>query len=247
LESKFKSGTWWAKGSAWHFTKGITGKAWDATLDATMRNVSSLLSKAAHQLDVSSNWKSYFRSQESFLGKEVKKSLPITVSDLLLKYEADYLSRTHAQPIEDYRNLLKMLSNPTEGDLPSLSETIKKVGQGLLPLCASYDRVIAHRISTILPSQSKDRRKAKKVPMKELVSKLGFEQYITAFDPLIWVGQKPFVIDQKFLDEADDVSAAWKELLRSYKNRIITAKRLGHDDIVVFAESFARDNFPTEE
>jgi hypothetical protein len=212
-----------------------------------MRNVSSLLSRAAHRLDVSSSWKSYFRSQESFLGKEVKKSLPITVSDLLLKYESDYLTRTHAKPIEEYRALLKMLSSPEVGDLPTLSTKIKTVGQGLLSLCASYDRVIAHRISTILPSQSKDRRKARKVPMKELVSKLGFEQYITAFDPLIWIGQKPFVIDQKHLEEADDPSVVWKELLRSYKNRILTAKRLGHDDIVVIAESFARENFPTEE
>jgi hypothetical protein len=217
LQQKYKSSTYF-KGNAWHPTKGMTGKAWSSDLDKSTRGVFALVTRASKVLDVSKNWKTWFRAKESFLGKEIKKALPHEGTEILSVREKEYLSTYYKQPIKEYRQFLKELESPSAELMLALTEKIKEVGKSLHPLCEAVERTISHRLSSAYPSNKRDRLKAKKKPIKEVLSELDANMYIYVMDPLVLAGLKPFRIDNP--DERPLEELNWFELNSSYSKRI---------------------------
>jgi hypothetical protein len=217
LQQKYKSSTYF-KGSAWHPTKGVTGKAWSSDLDKSTKSIFALVTRAAKALDISKNWKSWFRTKESFLGKEVKKALPHEGTEILTQKEKDYLSSYYKSAIQDYRKLLKELSDPSAELIPALPDKFREVGRALQPLSEAVDKTMSHRLSSAYPLNKKDRLKARKKPIKELLSELDMAKYIFVMDPLVLAGMKPFRIDNP-----DDISLEelpWIDLSASYEKRV---------------------------
>jgi hypothetical protein len=194
LEAKLNAGTWWAKGSPWHLTKGMTGKAWSSEIDAMTRRVNALLSKSAASLDIGPNWSTWVRSKESFLGKEIKKSLPHTTTELLTESEKAYLSTRFSVPIKQYENLLGGFDDLTMPFIQGLAKNLKTVGSSLHSLSILCDQTVSHRITNVYPREKRARRLALKRPIRELVQELGPAHYINVFDPSVLGGRKAFSV-----------------------------------------------------
>jgi hypothetical protein len=194
LEAGLNAGTWWAKGSPWHLTKGMTGKAWSSELDAMTRRVNALLSKSAAGLKTDSNWATWVRSKESFLGKEIKKTLPHIGTELLTEPEKAYLSSRHAGPIKQYNELLDGFTSLTGPFIQGLAKKIKAVGSSLHPLSIQCEEVISHRITHIYPKEKRARRIALKKPIRELIQELSPGHFVSVFDPSVLGGRKAFSV-----------------------------------------------------
>jgi hypothetical protein len=194
LETKTKAGAWWAKGTPWHLTKGLTGKAWSSDLDATTKSVNSLLSRAAAMLDINPTWHTWFRPRDSFLGRELKKALPHKKVGILQEEESARLGRRFKLVVSEYENLLKDLLVPTIGMLPNLATRMRDVGKSLTPLASLVDSIISFRAGLIYPSNKKANKIAKKRPIRELIRELPFDKYVLSMDPTQLEGYKPFQI-----------------------------------------------------
>jgi len=236
LETKLNSGTWWAKGSPWHLTKGMTGKAWSSELDAMTRRVNSLLSKAAASLDVKTNWATWVRSKESFLGKEIKKSLPHIGTELLTEPEKEYISSRFDGPIRQYNSLLDGFDNLTMPYIMGLAKNIKAVGSLLRPLSILCDEIISHRISNVYPREKRARRLALKRPIRELIQELDSPHYISTFDPSVLGGRKAFTVLNSDVDfEEIDL----RFLRKQYESTIAGFKVQGNISLYNLCSSWA--------
>jgi len=240
LEWQLKKGTWWAKGTPWHPTKGLTGKAWSQDLDATIRRVNSLLSRAAHKLSCTDNWATWFRSKESFLGREIRKALPHTGTNLLSGQEVNYIDSRFNRGIEEYKRLLKDLEHPDMSLLGSLQNRIKDVGRDLQPLSVTVDRMVSHRIVHVYPKEKRARRAALKKPLKESISELGKREYIFAFDPSILGDKRPFTVD--ISAEVDDEDVDWAEVRTHYESRVIGFRKQGLTDLATLCSLWADEH-----
>jgi hypothetical protein len=237
LERHTSTGTWWAKGSPWHPTKGLTGKAWSSDLDATTKSVNSLLSRAAHQLDINANWSTWFRSKESFLGKEIRKALPHKGTALINGEEAQYIESTHSRGIQQYRELLNSLDNPDLPLVQGLSRRIKEVGESLRPLATLCDRVISHRITHVYPSEKRARRTALKRPLREVIEGLGFKQYIYCFDPSVIGDKKPFSLN--IPDDVDIADVNLPVIRNEYEVRVSGLRNAGLEGLADLCSRWA--------
>jgi hypothetical protein len=240
LESKLKAGTWWAKGSPWHPTKGLTGKAWSDSLDATTRSVIALLSRAARELNVNTSWASYFRAPESFRGKEIRKQLPGKDTDLLYGNEKDYLSHVHARSVTLFESLMADLKDPTIPILKGLGVRIRELGESLKPWAILVDGVIGHRIKSTYPSDRKAKKAALKRPIKEVINELDIRTYVYAFDPITLGGEKPFRLGYDDL-EPDEIP--WQEVHLSYNRRIAAMRQAGKDGLADLMNSWKDATF----
>jgi hypothetical protein len=182
MATKYRS-AWWAKGTPWHMTRGLTGKVWDNALKPDTKRIISLAQRAAKTLDCSESWRSYFRSRESFLGSELKRSLPHLRVGIITQGESDYFAQIHSKAIAQYDSMCEWLASPTEEKLPTLSEDIKSVGRSLQSLEILCDKIVSSRVNVIYPSNKKERKLALKRPIEELISEMSIEDYVPSFDP----------------------------------------------------------------
>jgi hypothetical protein len=233
--------TFWAKGSPWTFTKGLTGKAWDNTLSITERRVIALLTTASKRLSILDNWSSYFRSKDSFLGREVKKSLPHRREGILRKTEIEYLEDRHSAGIKEYNELLDFLTAPTLSGIKGLNDHIKKVGHGLASLSITVDSVVSHRATYIFSKDKKTHKLQKKTPIGDLISAMGWSSYIPAFDPLIFDGQKAFQVGED-IHEAEEKPELLEKYATQYKKRVAAINRT-NKKLAGLAESFCAECF----
>jgi hypothetical protein len=217
LQQKFRTSTYF-KGSGWHPTKGLTGKAWSADLDKSQKSIFALVTRAAKALAISENWRTWFRTKESFLGKEMKKSIPGEGTDILSVEEKEYLSLLHKGPISEYRKLLNELMSPSAELLSALPDKFKDVGRSLQPLSETVDKVLSHRLASAYPTHRRERQKVRKKPLKEILSELDITQYIFVMDPLVLGGMKPFRVDNP--DGVPIETLDWGGLTASYSQRI---------------------------
>jgi hypothetical protein len=183
---------WWAKGSPWHFTKGLTGKAWSKDLDATTISASALVSYACQCVPLGDNWKTWTRARESFIGRELRKELKLRGSHVISELEAQYLERKYSRSLEAYHNALQGLESPTTEWIKGLSSHLKKVGASLAELSMKIDEVTSHRMSVLYPKEKGKSKKGPRAPIQERVTKLEKEEFIFCFDPVVWGGFPPF-------------------------------------------------------
>jgi hypothetical protein len=243
LETQLGTTPWWAKGTSWHLTKGLTGKAWSADLDSMTRRVNSLLTKAAGRLDITENATSYIRSKESFLGKEIRKSLPHIGSDILTPEEKEYLSLRHAGPIAAYEQLMDTLAHPNLTDLVGLARNVKEVGQALRPLATTVENVISHRIVRLYPSERRARIAARKRPIRELIEELDFDKAVVLFDPAVLGGKRAFHPPEQDDDEPNDRYRV--RCHRLYHNAISGLESAGLRDLHTLCERWSNVMFGT--
>jgi hypothetical protein len=237
LETQLGTTPWWAKGTSWHLTKGLTGKAWSTDLDSMTRRVNSLITKAAGRLDIIENATSYIRSKESFLGKEIRKSLPHVGTDLLMPEEKDYLSLKHSGPIAAYEQLMDTLANPNLSDLGGLARHVKEVGQALRPLATTVENVISHRITRLYPTEKRARIAARKRPIRELIDELDFDKTVVLFDPAVLGGKRAFHPPEQDDDEPTDRFKI--RCQRLYYHAIAGFGGAGHRDLQALCERWS--------
>jgi hypothetical protein len=241
LETQLGTTPWWTKGTSWHLTKGLTGKVWSADLDSMTRRVNSLLTKAAGSLDITDHATSYIRSKESFLGKEIRKSLPHVGTDLLTLEEKEYLNLKHAHSIALYEGLMNTLSHPTIEDLAGLSRLIKDVGSALRPLATTVENVISHRITRLYPTEKRARIAARKRPIRELIEQLDFDKRVFLFDPVVLAGKRSFHVPEQDDDEPND-----RYMIRcmvSYRHTISGLENAGLRDLYTLCTTWANITF----
>jgi len=218
---QLNGGTFWVKGSPWNPMKGITGKAWCDTISISERKIISLISKACKSLDVRVHWATYFRAPESFLGNELKKTLPHKKVGILTQDESDVLELIYKHPIELYHKALQTLKDPQLEHLPVLASALKGVGSAIQPLCTLVDEIISYRTSFIYSSDKKKRKAQLKTPVKDLINGMSLEAYIKAFDPMVLGGLKPFKLQEDLDFENPEVVLAVRN---SYIARIESIK-----------------------
>jgi hypothetical protein len=241
LEAQLGTTAWWAKGTPWHLTKGMTGKAWSSDLDSMTRRVNALLTNAASHLDITENATSYIRSKESFLGKEIRKSLPHVGTDLLTVEEKGYLSLRHSGPISAYEALMDKLSSPTLDDLAGLSRNVKDVGIALRSLSIAVENVVSHRITHLYPSEKRARAAAKKRPIRELIDDLELDKFINLFDPAVLAGKRPFRVPEQHDDEGNN--AYIDRCHKQYLSAVSGLENAGYRDLRRLCETWAEVNF----
>jgi len=240
LETNLHTGSWWAKGSSWHPTKGLTGKAWSADLSATIRRVNSLLSRAASSLDINQNWASWFRPKDSFLGREIKKAMPGMASAIIIESEKEYLQSRFGPAFEAYAKLLEGLAEPTIPFVRELSKTIKDVGQRVNTFAIHVERVLSHRMSHVYPSDKKAKRLASKQPLSKLISELPIDKFVFIMDPSVWSVEKPFRPQTDVDEEDEDVFRM--QLRTDYEKRILSLRKAGKEDLAGLCTQWADAN-----
>jgi hypothetical protein len=243
LAEQLKAGTFWAKGKPVTLQKGTTGKAWGETLSPQERKIIALVTKAARHLDVKSQWASYFRSKESFLGHEVKKALPHKKLGILSEAESEYYDTAYSKEIGEYNRLLDVLKEPQLGPLRELGNTIRHVGQRLAPLCLQVDQLVSYRASLIFSKDKKVRKTQSKMPIKDIIARMGVQAYCEAFDPTVIAGSKAFrindnsIVDDDFI-KRDDLPALAKDYMAK-----VAGIRGTHPKVVPLCERFCAEMF----
>jgi hypothetical protein len=210
--------SFWAKGTGWHMTKGLTGKAWDNTLSSTQTRIIALCSRAARSLNCSENWHSWFRAKESFLGSELKKSLPHMRVGIITQPESNYLATRFAASIQQYNSAKAMLDSPTEESLRTLGDVLKNAGQSLQSLELTVNRVIQLRVSVLYPTNKKEKKAALKRPIVDLIGELDTIDQLERFDPALLGGYKPFYVESRLANE--DVMTYRTRLRAAYERRL---------------------------
>jgi hypothetical protein len=221
LDAQLNGGTFWAKGQPWNPAKGLTGKNWSEDLTISDRKIMTLLTKACKALDVKQTWASYFRSKDSFFGNEIKKSLPHKKVGIITAEESTLMGELHKDSIALYNKAIAILSDPQLENLPGLSTTLKGTGQALAPLCLLVDTIVSHRASFIYSSDKKKKKSELKTPVKDLINRMDLERYITAFDPLLIAGMKPFRVQEDLNLDSPKVLSA---LAESYNKKLQAIK-----------------------
>jgi hypothetical protein len=207
LDAKLGAGTWWARGSPHSLVKGVTGKAWDTDLDPSIRKIFSVITRAARTLDVTTSWASYFRTKDSFLGREIKKSLPHKKLGLITREESEYLDSYYEKEIKGYNHILEVLRDPQVEHLSTLADRIKEVGKNLTPLCTLVDNISTRRASLIYSKNKGQRKKQLKTPLQELIAGMEIDAKIKAFDPIQLHGlQSIHVPDDLDLEKPDGLA-----------------------------------------
>jgi hypothetical protein len=224
---------WWAKGSQWHWTKGLTGKNWSTDLNATMTRVSTLVSKATSILRVDPEiMKTWCRVKQSFIGHELRKPL-LQPSSVIMDVERNYLSNIYHSQIQAYEHVLDGLTNPTRDYLDGLDKAFQIIGHDLKPLALKEDEITSHRMSVLYPTKGKKAKKKDKTPIKEVISSLDLADYIFCFDPSVWAGYKPF---KPAVD--DNGYIIIKQTIHLYTMRIEGLKKSGKVDLAALCEEF---------
>jgi hypothetical protein len=225
--------TWWAKGSPWHFTKGLIGKAWSKASDAQTICASALISKACTCLTVKDetvqNWK---REGESFRGKELRKALKIS-SHVISEDETSYLKVVYGAQIKAYENALDAVKNLSMASVPHLSSHFQKVGKDLQELAVKLDKVTSHRMSVLYPKE-KGKKKSAQVPIGTRINELEWEKRIFTFDPSIWGGYAPF---RATFDDVDNDIVDVKATIADYKRRL-DAIKAANSKLGILCEGF---------
>jgi hypothetical protein len=175
---------WWAKGISKHPTEGLTGKAWSKDLDETTRRIESLLSLAARKKDATSSCLTYFRSRESFLGREISKQLPYNEGSIITAYEKEFLQLKYDSSIKAYHALIESLPCTNINDIVTLASRIKLVMTNLKPLRDRCEAIVSHRMN-ILYSKKMGKRKKTGDTIENRIDRLELIDRIHAFDPLI--------------------------------------------------------------
>jgi hypothetical protein len=240
LQHRYK-GSWWAQGHPWHLTKGMTGKSWSDTLTPMTRRVFSLVNAAAKNLRCSA-WRTYFRTKESFLGKEVKRSLGHRRIGIITEQESAWLDETYVASIDAYNRLLNVLNDPTEEILSELSNMIKQVGSGLQSLEILTDKTISSRVREIYPSGKRERKEALKRPIEDLISEMDMDTYVSVFDPSLFRNKRRFEITIQPRDERD--LHFWREQMRAdYEGRVRSLRRSGYESLANLCSGWADNIF----
>jgi hypothetical protein len=217
LDAQLGNGSYWARGVAHNPTKGVSGVAWDQNLDPSIRKIFSLITRAAKSMPVTRVWASYFRPKDSFLGKELKKTLPHMKIGLLTRDESRYLDSAYSKEIEAYQKCLNDLKDPQLEHLAGLADRFKEIGKNLTPLCTLVDNVITKRASLIYSKNKGQKKKQLKVPLTDLIANLDMETRIKAFDPVQLHGLNSFhVPDGVDLDNPEHLPL----LSRQYLGRL---------------------------
>jgi len=204
---------WWAKGSSWHFTKGMTGKAWSSDLTATMTRASALVSYACKCVPLGASLQSWCRTKESYVGKELRKDLQLRGSHVILAEEATYLEATYAPAIDAYKHVFDQYDTPTPDMLQGLMKRFQKTGKDLGTLTTEIDRVTSHRMAALYP-KNKKAKKGKQESIETRITALDAEDYFLCFEPSIWANKAPM---RPSYNPDDKSEVDWKATAAQYK------------------------------
>lgn len=221
-------------------TKGLTGKAWDNTLTSLSTRIIALCSRAARALNCSANWQSWFRAKESFLGSELKKSLPHLKIGIISQPESDYLSTRFASAIQQYNNAVNTLVSPTETCLRDLGNVLKRAGQSLQPLELTVNRVIQFRVSVLYPTGKREKKIALKRPVIDLISELDQTDFIERFDPALLGGYKPFYVQAR--GQSQDIDDYLQQVRLAYETRVRLISASGNTSLERLCRLWADEN-----
>jgi len=185
---------WWAKGTPWSITMGLTGKAWDSSMSLQAKFTASLVNTAAEALDVTRTWHTWVRSKESFFGKEIRKSTGLE-HDCLTSGEKEYLSSIFQIEIQAYNDVRAIIDEPTLQNITKLDKELQKVGTGLKKLDSVVEKILNNRMPKLFPKSGK--KSKVKITLQERIKQLDFMQYMGAYDPLIMKDKPLFRIEPR--------------------------------------------------
>ncbi|XDO01626.1 hypothetical protein [Phytophthora cinnamomi ormycovirus 9-16] len=229
--------SWWAKGQAWNMTKGLTGKNWSDSLNPMTRRIIALVQRACKAISNTDAWHTYFRPKESFLGRELKKSLPHERIGILTMGESEYLAFRHSTSITAYKKLVEGLEDPKEDMVLSLDKSVKEVGHKLAPLEITVDKIIKSRVTVIYPEGKREKKAALKRPINELIEEVPTLDYIERWDPSVLGGLKSFKVPPK--NPSMTVDEFFAALRRNYQVRVDQIRGAGDDRLANLCESWA--------
>jgi hypothetical protein len=232
---------WFAKGKPWHLTRGLTGKAWDSSIKPDTRRISSLVSRAAKKINCSASWRTYFRAPETFLGREIKRSLPHRRTGIITANESVWFSQTYSKAIKAYDDMILELQEPKEENLSSLQARIKSVGTSLQNLEIQADKLISRRVRFIYPSNKKEKKAALRKPIEDLIAEMDAEDYVSAFDPSLLKIQRAFSVPLRGAQE--DLDVFLLRARRDYESRVNSLKQAGDETLARIASGWADNAF----
>jgi hypothetical protein len=236
LQHKYASSSW-AKGQGWSLTKGLTGKAWSDTLSPSTRRIITLVNRACSSIRNTDAWRSYFRPKDSFLGREIKKSLPHMKVGILTQQESDYISLAYASNIQKYKGALHCLDEPNEEILPQLGKLLKDAGTAIQPIDQLVDKIVKFRVTVIYPENKREKKAALKRPIIDLIEEVPELEYIERWDPSYLGGLKPFKVPPRITDES-----FYEYMLRSrsqYQVRVEQLRAAGRSILADLCETWA--------
>jgi hypothetical protein len=184
--------TKYLKGVPHHFTRGLTGKAWSNDLSQLTARISNLVSKAIGMKKDLIHADTWIRPKESFIGRDIKKSLPHKATKVLTEDEVRYLEHRFPAAIKSYTGMMDRLGKLDFSDLATLEEDLADVGKRLKDLTMCVDKLVTHRMSNIYPDNKREKRSAQKKAISTLISELSLDRYIYVFDPVVLAGKKAF-------------------------------------------------------
>jgi hypothetical protein len=163
--------------------RAATGKAWSRDVHPSHSHIVALARRAAAtQLFEEGN--SWLLSKETFFSKGLKSSLPWDKVGIITPNEAKWLSLKYASEAKEWQNLCSKIDQKTQ-DISTVFSEIQRVGHELRPVGELVERITARRVKAIYPSNVKERGKARKRPIEELIAEMEPEAYLYAFNPCL--------------------------------------------------------------
>jgi hypothetical protein len=146
------------------------------------RNIIALIKEASKTIAFSDRDGTWLRQLEDLKGGILKKDLMVDQEGLLLKEELDYIKSQFSSGYEKYKVFTQSIQDKEPSLLKSLFDDYAYVRRAVQQPEELLERVVSERANAVYSGTVKG-KKAKKQPLKNLVAKMGTNDFISTFNP----------------------------------------------------------------
>jgi hypothetical protein len=227
---------WFLRGSETPLRKVWSHKAWGDKLPTGYKHLEVLVRLASEALILSEkSAETWVVPLQTLKGSKIKKQLTISKLGFLLQTDIDALNIRFKDDIETFNSFNSRYSNFTFKEYCELDERIRKANQAVHELERVADRIIDQRAALLYPQVIGRKKKSKREPLKEKLSKVDVVDFANRFTPSEACGITRFTVSASSitpegsedwtLDLLEDqyfkymrTHPAWTDVLKSWWN-----------------------------
>jgi hypothetical protein len=175
---------WFLRGSETPLRKVWSHKSWGDKLPSGYKHLEVLVRLASDALILSEkSAESWVVPLQTLRGSKLKKELPLAKTGFLLQPDIDALSIRYKDGIKTFMDFNTQYSRFTFGELCELDTKIARANNAVRDLERTSESIIDHRASLLYPATLGRKKKSRKEPLKERLSKVDLVDFANRFNP----------------------------------------------------------------
>jgi hypothetical protein len=200
---------WFLRGSETPLRKVWSHKSWGDKLPSGYKHLEVLLRQASEALILmEKSAESWVVPLQTLKGAKVKKQLAIAKTGFLLQTDIDALSVRFKDGIEAFNSFNARYSGFTFAEYCELDTKIQRANNAVKDLERTADHIIDSRAAVLYPATVGRKKKNKKEPLKERLSKLEVVDFVNRFTPCEACGITKFTVSWNSI--APEGEESWK-------------------------------------